>query len=187
MTESPRPRRSHSEASGNPTETSPDGDPVLDPVRPVVATAVQTMVARRLARAFPVLGLLAVAGLVELVVRREPTVAIAVAAAGAPVSAVALVAQGLGIVRRTAGVQLRGLWRLARASWLLPLAYGLFLLVGRGLAGIAEVEAMAAPLWLAALYGLAGWRVLTHVGSVSETARLAAAMLEPTAGEGEGT
>ena len=142
----------------------------------VVGRAVQGLTVRRLAHAFAWLAILAVMGIGELLVLGRPDPWAIAVAAGAPVTVLALLFLGQRGVRRAFGRAETPAWRIAGWAWLVPWAYGGYLLVGPGLMHLARLSGASGALVLAAAYALLGLRVLVDAGRVAEVGRLAATM-----------
>lgn len=144
----------------------------------MVGRAVQGLTVRRLAHAFAWLAVLALMGIGELLVLGRPDPWAVGVAAGAPVTVLALLFLGQRGVRRAFGRTETPAWRMAGWAWLVPWAYGGYLLVGPGLMHLARRSQAsgAGPLVLAAAYALLGLRVLVDAGRVAEVGRLAATM-----------
>ncbi len=114
--------------------------------RQAVASAIQDLVAARLARGFLPVAVLFLAGLAELVWRGWDELAAWLLPGGALVAAAAMLAHGLRVVQEAFGRPRRVWMSLAAWASVLPLGYGLWVLgwwglrrlaMGGGLAGLA--------------------------------------------------
>jgi hypothetical protein len=160
-----------------------DGSPVAP--RQAVASAIQDLVAARLARSFVPAGLLFLAGLAELGVRGPADGAALLLSAGAAVSAGAMLAHGLCVVQNAFGRRPRLWMTVARWGSFTPLLYGLYVLGWRGLRELAMGEGLAR--WgLGISFAFLGTWVLrswTRVVEVEQLARLMTFDLDKTGEE----
>lgn len=141
----------------------------------VVGPAIQRLAAARLGRGFFPLGVLFLVGLGEMVDTRSGGAGPLVLAFGAPVSAAAMLAYGLGVVQRAFGHAPRAWWPLATAGGFVPLAFGLYVLGWLGLRGIARWNS-ASSVATGVAFGALGVWTLRSWQRLSELERLAAVM-----------
>jgi hypothetical protein len=140
----------------------------------VVGEAIQRLAAARLGRAFLPLGVLLLVGLGEMIGGRVPGLDPFLLAVGAPASAGAMLAYGLGVVQRSFG-RPPGWWPLAMVGGVVPLAFGVYVLGWRGLRLVARWDTIAGVL-TGLFFSLLGYWVLRACQRLSELETLATVM-----------
>jgi hypothetical protein len=141
----------------------------------VVGPAIQRLAAARLGRGFLPLGVLLLVGLGEMISGRVPGSGPLLLAVGAPASAGAMLAYGLGVVQRAFGRERRPWWPLATAGGLVPLAFGVYVLGWRGLRLVAGWNGIPEVL-TGVFFTLLGFWILRSWQRLSELETLATVM-----------
>lgn len=154
----------------------------------IVGPAIQRLAAVRLGRAFLPLAALLLVGLSQMIGRRVSGWGPFLLAAGAPVSAGAMLAYGLGVVQRAFGQPHKAWWGLATAGGLVPLGFGVYVLGWRGLRLIAHWDGVWSVL-TGVSFAILGFWTLRSWQKLSELETLATVMTlselpGPDAGEG---
>jgi len=165
------------------TARRPDGPPV--PPRQAVATAIQNLVVVRLGRGFVPAAILFLVGLVELGTRGPADGRALFLAAGALVSAAAMLGHGLRVVQEAFGRRARAWMIVARWASGLPLLYGLYVLAWRGLRELAAGGGLTG-FGLGIVFAALGLWVLRSWMRVVEVEALARVMTLGLEGGGEG-
>ncbi len=143
--------------------------------RQVVGKAIQDVTAARLGRGFVPLGLLCLAGLVQLAGSGAGGSGAWALALGAPLTGAAMLAFGLRVVQRALGRKHRAWMSAAMLGSLIPPMFALYVLAWRGLRGLA-LGGGPVPVLLAATYSVIGVWVLRSWMRVVEVQRLARVM-----------
>ena len=147
----------------------------------VVAASIRSIAAGRLGRAFLPVGLLvACAGGGFALGSLSGRVVLGMVL-GAPLVVGAFLAMGQGAVRHAAGWPSTGLWAVSGAAWLVPWAWGVWVLVVAAvLPGRVALGGAAWPqLGVALACGVLAARVLRDSVRIGELRRLADAMRVP--------
>lgn len=151
--------------------------------RSVVAAAIRTLAANQLRRAAPPLGLLLVYGVAGAAVYGVATADYLLLAAGAALSAGALVSTAVRALLRARGRRGRPLLGLVHLVAFLPVVYGVYLVFYRGLRPLGSLpEAWLWPAAEALAFTVLGIWVLRVTWKLAEVRRLAGEM----AGLGKG-
>lgn len=145
--------------------------------RSVVVAAIRRLAANQLRRAAPPLGLLLVYGVAGAVVYGVATADYLLLAAGAVLSAGALVAMAVRALLRARGRQGRSWLGLIHLVALLPVVYGVYLVFNRGLRPLTSLpEAWLWPAAEALAFAVLGIWVLRVTWKLAEVGRLAGEM-----------
>lgn len=156
------------------TESGEEGRP--DP-RSVVVAAIRTLAANQLRRGAPPLGLLLLYGAAGAVVYGVATADYLLLAAGAVLSAGALVAMAVRALLRARGRRERSWPGLVHVVALLPVAYGVYLVFYRGLRPLASLpETWLWPAAEALAFVVLGIWILRVTWKLAEIVRLAGEM-----------
>jgi hypothetical protein len=155
------------------SEPSDRHEPALEPQQ-VVGGAIQRLAAVRLGRAFLPLGVLLLIGLGEMIAGRVPGLDPFLLAVGAPASAGAMLAYGLGVVQRAFG-RPPAWWPFAMMGGLVPLAFGVYVLAWRGLRLVARWDGITGVL-TGIFFSLLGYWILRACQRLSELETLATVM-----------
>lgn len=155
------------------SEPSDRHEHALEP-QEVVGGAIQRLAAVRLGRAFLPLGVLLLVGLGEMIAGRVPGLDPLLLAVGAPASAGAMLAYGLGVVQRAFG-RPPAWWPLALAGGVVPLAFGVYVLGWRGLRLVARWDGITGVL-TGVVFSVLGYGVLRACQRLSELETLATVM-----------
>ncbi|GMV06118.1 MAG: hypothetical protein AMXMBFR53_23940 [Gemmatimonadota bacterium] len=144
-------------------------------INQVVGRAIQDLAAVRLGRGFVPLALLFLLGLGQMLARSGGFVL----AAGAPLSAGAMLAYGMRVVQRAFGRGGRPWMAAAAAAGLVPPAFGVYVLGWEGLRGVAQASGFAsgaAGLLLAVLgtWVLRAWMQILELRRLADTMALGA-------------
>ena len=147
----------------------------------LVAESIRAIAARRLGRAFFPLVLLAVCAVGAFFLGSlEGAVALGMVA-GSAVVAAAFLAMAQSAVRLAAGWPATGGWRIAGVAWIVPWAWGLWVLVAAAV--LPGRVALAAGAWMqlgvALACGLLAARVLRDSLRIGELRVLAETMIVP--------
>jgi hypothetical protein len=149
----------------------------------VIAGGIETLVARRLGRAFVPLGLLFTVGALELAFAQSPILGL-LTAGGAVLTAMEMLGYGLRITRRTLG-EPTDLWMdLVLIASVLPLLFATWVVAWRGLRGMAR-SGFAPGLALPVVMTLVGAWVLGSWMKLVEVERLAQVMVVHTSDDRE--
>ncbi len=149
----------------------PPTGPLPDSAVHTVGQAIQRLAAKRLGRAFLPLALLFLTGLGRMLSAHEGFLL----AAGAPLSAGAMLAYGLRVVERTFGKPPRPWMALAVVGGVVPPAYGLWVLGWEGLRTLASGGGLSAVV-VGVLMSVLGVWVLRAWVRILELNRLAEVM-----------
>ena len=155
----------------HPPSGLPPSGPLPDAAVQTVGQAIQKLAAKRLGRAFVPLALLFLGGLGRMLATREGFIL----AAGAPLSAGAMLAYGLRVVARAFGKPSRPWMTLALAGGVVPPAYGLWVLGWEGLRTLASGGGFRTVIAGLLLSLLGAW-VLRAWVRILELSRLAEVM-----------
>lgn len=159
---------------------TPPSAPLHDTAAQTVGQAIQKLAAKRLGRAFLPLGLLFLGGLGQMLATGGGLVL----AAGAPLSAGAMLAYGLRVVERAFGKPPRPWMALAVAGSVVPPAYGVWVLGWGGLRTLAGGGGVLAGA-LGVVLSVLGLWVLRAWVRILELHRLAEVMALGAAGQGD--
>ena len=151
--------------------SNPSSEPLPGAAVQTVGLAIQKLAAKRLGRAFTPLTLLFLGGLGQMLATGEGFLL----AAGAPLSALAMLAYGLRVVQRSFGKPRRLWMALAVAGGIVPTAYGLWVLGWGGLRALASAEGIVAVA-VALVTSVLGLWVLRAWVRILELSRLAEVM-----------
>ncbi|MCG6955610.1 MAG: hypothetical protein LJF04_06425 [Gemmatimonadetes bacterium] len=155
------------------SERSERHDSALEPQQ-VVGGAIQRLAAARLGRAFLPLAVLLLVGLGEMIAGQVPGLDPFLLAVGAPASAGAMLAYGLGVVQRAFGRR-PSWWPFAMVGGLVPLAFGVYVLGWRGLRLVARWDGISGVL-TGIFFSMLGYWILRACQRLSELETLATVM-----------